>query len=214
MKNWIFMSKGIVVGRLKKEKILPGDFKGIYDDIFEDTTNSFKIGSVFSDKIWKEHQIELQKQEKLARSNPEDLRLDATEYKPQNHLGNIKTYGNVWVRELIFQKAGDVKNGHKHEFDHLHFVSHGSVRISVYDKTNRDKILLQKEYKAPAWIKVPKEHFHDIVALEDNTRGYCIQSLLNTNNEVCETEYIMDKDWMDEVKEYEEKFNYPDETQK
>ena len=126
---------------------------------------------------------------------------------------NEKTYGNIWTRHLSFNK-GESKAGHKHEFDHLHFLVSGSVRIRVYNKTREDDPLLVKEYKAPSWIKVPKEHFHDVTALEDGTEGYCIQSLRNEDSTVVDSNYAYDKDWMDEVSEYEKENGLQDETLK
>jgi hypothetical protein len=124
----------------------------------------------------------------------------------------VKTYGNIWTREVYFKKAGEIKKGHKHEFDHLHFVASGSVKISVYDANDKDKPILIKNYTAPAWIKVPKEHFHDIVALEDETRGYCIQAIVNKDGDVVDTDYAYDQDWIDEVNEFERKNGLLDET--
>ena len=124
---------------------------------------------------------------------------------------NVKTYGNIWTRELSFNK-GESKAGHKHPFDHLHFLSAGSVKIRVYDQKDKDKILIEKEYISPSWIKVPKEHFHDIVALEDNTLGYCIQAVRNEEGEVSSTDY--GKDWMEEVNSFEYINGMSDETLK
>jgi hypothetical protein len=123
----------------------------------------------------------------------------------------VKTYGNIWTRELSMNK-GESKAGHKHEFDHLHFLAKGSVTIRVYDADDAEKIILEKQYDAPSWIKVPKEHFHDIVALKNNTLGYCIQAVRNEEGEVAATDY--DKDWMEEVAEYEKANGLRDETKK
>ena len=114
----------------------------------------------------------------------------------------IITYGNIWTRELRLNK-GETKAGHKHKFDHLHFLAIGSVFLRVYDERNRTKVLFEKEYTAPEWIKVPKEHFHDIEALEDNTLGYCIQAIQNPNGNIAETDYGNDEDWMEQVRKFE-----------
>ncbi len=124
---------------------------------------------------------------------------------------NVKTYGNIWTRELRMDK-GESKAGHKHEFDHLHFLAYGSVQIRVYDQQDKEKTILEETYVAPSWIKVPKEHFHDIIALEDGTLGYCIQAIRNEEGEVSATDY--GKDWMEEVNDYEKKNGMQDETLK
>jgi len=120
---------------------------------------------------------------------------------------NVHTYGNIWVREIRFEKAGESKAGHKHEFDHLHFLAKGKVLLRIYE--DKDKLLLETKKESPAWIKVPKEHFHDIVALEDNTLGYCIQALRNEVGEVVDTDFT--SDFMDEVQSFEKKNGRPDE---
>ncbi len=124
----------------------------------------------------------------------------------------MKTYGNIWTRELSFDEAGQIKRGHKHEFDHLHFLAKGSIRISVYDPKNKHVAIYVGEYKAPAWIKVPKEHYHDIIALEDDTLGYCIQAIRNENDEVVDSDYAKDDDWMKIVNKFEEENGMPDEV--
>jgi quercetin dioxygenase-like cupin family protein len=126
----------------------------------------------------------------------------------------IKTYGNIWTRQVKFKKAGDYKPGHKHKFDHLHFVTSGRVEVRVYDNKLRDKIIFKKEYSAPAVIKVPKEHFHDIIALEDNSIGYCIQAIMNEDGTVKETDYAKDEDWIEEVKAFEKENGLQDEELK
>ena len=120
---------------------------------------------------------------------------------------NIYTYGNIWVREINFREAGMVKSGHRHKFDHLHFLAKGRVKLRVYDADH--KLLLEAEKEAPAWIKVPKEHYHDIVALEDGTLGYCIQAVRNEHGEVVDTDFT--RDFMDEVKAFEAENGRPDE---
>jgi hypothetical protein len=139
---------------------------------------------------------------------------DGDGVRHQKCNAKIKTYGNIWTRELHYEKAGEMKKGHKHEFDHLHFLAKGSVQISVYDKQDRDKVLFRKDYTAPAWIKVPKEHFHDIIALEDDTLGYCIQAVTEEDGTILKTDYALDEDWMEEVRKFEEENGQPDEELK
>lgn len=129
------------------------------------------------------------------------ISLPNIDKKSAKNSHKVRTYGNIWVKKINLKNKGDVKQGHKHEFDHLHFIASGSAKITVY--SDKDTILLEKEYMADSWIKVPKEHFHTIEALEDNTVGYCIQSLLGENNQVVETDYLYDTDFIKEVEEYE-----------
>lgn len=111
----------------------------------------------------------------------------------KGQISSINTYGNIWVHELLFVKKGDFKGGHKHDFDHVHFVSQGSVKIS---KFNDDEELTDvKEYIAPMWIKVPKNTYHKVEALEDMTLGFCIEALRDGDGQVIESH--MDDDTMD-----------------
>jgi len=102
----------------------------------------------------------------------------------------VNVYGNIWVREMIFPHKGDIKRGHRHQFDHLHFVAKGKVNIQIKDAN--DNIIGEEEHVAGDWIKVPKEVYHSVIALEDNSVGYCIQALRDEQGEVMETDYLKD----------------------
>ncbi len=128
-------------------------------------------------------------------------------------VATVKTYGNIWTRQMTFDK-GEMKHGHKHQFDHLHFLAQGSIIITVYAQDDRDKVIYSADYAAPAWIKVPKDHFHDVVALEDNTTGYCIQAIHNPEGNVVDSDYVTDSDWMDAVNKYEKENGMRDEVVK
>ena len=120
---------------------------------------------------------------------------------------------NTFVIKLNMDK-GKVEFGCKYTFTCLHFVAEGSIRIRVYDKNDRQKLIFESDFSAPYCIKVPKEHFHDIICLEDNTLRYCIQALNNEDGNVVETDYKLDADWMNQVKKYENKTGLQDEVKK
>ncbi len=105
---------------------------------------------------------------------------------------NIETYGNIWVREVIFEKKGEVKEAHKHTFDHLHFLAKGSAKITIKDPKSGQ--VYSMERTAPAWLKVPKEFPHQVEALEDDTAGYCIEALYSDKNEILSSDMIFDAD--------------------
>ena len=104
---------------------------------------------------------------------------------------SVNTYGNIWMNVHYFKKAGDGKPGHVHQFDHIHFVFKGTVKIIVKDDDN-DKVLKEVIVSAPALVKVPKEHYHTIIAMEDDCAGACIQALNNKHGEAPMTDYIGD----------------------
>ena len=105
-------------------------------------------------------------------------------------IATTNVYGNVWVREMVFVNKGDIKGGHRHQYDHLHFVAKGKVNVQTKDALG--KVLTEKEYGAGSWIKVPKEVYHTVIALEDMSIGYCIQAMRDEDGEVMETDYKKD----------------------
>jgi quercetin dioxygenase-like cupin family protein len=85
--------------------------------------------------------------------------------------------GNVWVRQNWLIKAGDTAGGHSHFHDHVSLLVKGSVEVTV----NGGK---PKQFKAPTYIVIKKEHRHQIVALEDDTVFYCIFALRDIDGNV------------------------------
>lgn len=99
-----------------------------------------------------------------------------------------KQYGNLWIFEVNLKTKGDNKFKHAHEFDHLHLIAQGKAKVVVYD--NEDNVLREEVFIAPAWIKLPKDIQHEIIALEDNTIGYCIHPVRNEDGLVIDSNYI------------------------
>ena len=111
---------------------------------------------------------------------------------------SIDTYGNIWVREVIFKKKGEMKMGHKHNFDHLHFLAKGSARFTIHDGTD----FYTTERTAPAWLKVPKNFPHQVEALEDDTAGYCIEALYSKNNKILDSDITFDPTQFDKMVDF------------
>lgn len=86
---------------------------------------------------------------------------------------SIGCVANLFSRQMHFEKAGDVEQGHTHPFDHLTLLAAGSLRVTVEGKTT--------EFKAPHMIYVKAEHTHELAALEDHTVAYCIHALRGDN---------------------------------
>jgi quercetin dioxygenase-like cupin family protein len=86
--------------------------------------------------------------------------------KPYVQVGCVS---NLFSRQMHFKKAGDIEHGHKHQFDHLTLLAHGSLRVTVNGKTT--------DFKAPHMIFIKAEYEHELVAIEDNTVAYCIHAL-------------------------------------
>lgn len=97
---------------------------------------------------------------------------------PQNRF---TCAGNLWIRQMVFEKAGDANEGHEHNYDHLTLLTTGSVRVYVDGNTS--------DFVAPQVIYIKKGKSHYIEALEDNTIAFCVHALRDA-----ETEEILDPD--------------------
>lgn len=95
------------------------------------------------------------------------------------HLGY---FGNIWVKQNQLLKNGDNGGGHEHAFDHVTLLCQGKVRVEVAGHE-------PKEFTAPTFIVIRKEHKHNIVALEDNTIYYCVFALRDIDGEVVDDIY-------------------------
>jgi quercetin dioxygenase-like cupin family protein len=92
-----------------------------------------------------------------------------------------KIIGNVWFHTMTFEKAGDFKMGHKHNYDHAHMVSQGSVEAFELEYEGDEWQAAERKsigiYRAGDVFLVPKNVSHTLVALEDNTIGSCVQAV-------------------------------------
>lgn len=76
---------------------------------------------------------------------------------------------NIHTRMMHFVKAGDVILGHKHTFDHVTLLAHGSLKIDIDGAVS--------VFKAPALVLIRKDKRHELTALEDNTVAVCINGI-------------------------------------
>jgi quercetin dioxygenase-like cupin family protein len=81
----------------------------------------------------------------------------------------ISIVGNTWVKQMIFEKTGDIHPGHQHNFDHQTLLAKGSVEVWANGKTT--------EFHAPTIIYIKAGIQHGMVSLEDGTVIYCIHPL-------------------------------------
>jgi len=89
----------------------------------------------------------------------------------------LSCVSSVYVRQMHFKNAGDIEQGHSHQFDHQTLLSKGSIKITLEGVENT--------YIAPHIIFIRKDHRHELVALEDDTVVYCIHALRN-GDDVCD----------------------------
>lgn len=81
----------------------------------------------------------------------------------------ISIVANTWIKQMVFEKAGDVNPGHKHAFDHQTLLGKGKVKVTVNGK--------ESVFEAPTIIFIRAGHEHTIEALEDGTICYCIHAI-------------------------------------
>lgn len=91
-------------------------------------------------------------------------------------------FGNIWVKQHHLHNRQDNGGGHAHKFDHITLLCQGKVKVEIdgYEP---------KEFTAPTFIIIRKEHQHKITALEDNTIYYCVFALRNIDGEVIDNIY-------------------------
>lgn len=96
--------------------------------------------------------------------------------KPLHELGY---FGNIWVRQNTLSKIGHFVDGHTHHFDHVTLLISGKVLVEVEGHP-------AKEFTAPTFIIIRKEHKHKFTALENNSVWYCVFALRDLDGEVME----------------------------
>jgi hypothetical protein len=88
-------------------------------------------------------------------------------------------FGNIWVRQNVLELAGESHDGHEHKFDHVTLLVSGKVSVELEGSE-------AKEFVAPTFIVIRKEHQHKITALENGTVYYCVFALRDLNGDVME----------------------------
>jgi hypothetical protein len=94
-----------------------------------------------------------------------------------NHQSELGYFGNIWVRQNVLLKAGDIHSGHRHHFDHVSLLTNGRVMVSVEG-------CVPKEFVAPTFIVIKKEYMHSFKALTDDVVWYCVFALRGIDGEV------------------------------
>lgn len=83
--------------------------------------------------------------------------------------------GNIFVREMRFTSAGDVVEGHAHNFDHTTYVARGALRIDQIDASGSVvKSVTKEAIDGRNWVLIKAGVKHRITALRDDSMGHCI----------------------------------------
>jgi hypothetical protein len=94
-----------------------------------------------------------------------------------NKSNELGYFGNIWVRQNLLENIGDTNNGgHKHKFDHVSLLTQGKVLVEIEGSP-------AKEFTAPTFIVIRKDHRHKFTALEANTVWYCVFALRDLDGE-------------------------------
>ena len=93
---------------------------------------------------------------------------------PTIAIGSVE---NLYSRMMHFKNAGDVEQGHAHQYNHLTLLAHGSLKVVVNGQ--------ETNFVAPNMIFIKEGEEHELTALEDNTVAYCIHALRTDSKENC-----------------------------
>ena len=97
-------------------------------------------------------------------------------------LITIGKVANVFIRMMSFEKAGDIEEGHTHEFDHVTLLSKGSLKITSDGK--------ETIFTAPHLIFIAKDKEHRLEALEDGTTACCIHGVRDDSGDIIDPSMI------------------------
>jgi hypothetical protein len=97
-------------------------------------------------------------------------------------INQMGYFGNIWVKQNVLELAGETHGGHEHKFDHVTLLVSGKVSVEIEGHE-------PKEFTAPTFIVIRKEHQHKITAVEDGTVYYCVYALRNMDGEPIEDIY-------------------------
>jgi quercetin dioxygenase-like cupin family protein len=122
----------------------------------------------------------------------------------------IIALSNVYSRLMHFLKKGDVENGHKHTYDHATLVSSGSILVEVLDEFTGEPIS-SKTFASPNMVFIHKDKIHRLIALEDNTVCSCIHAIRTIEDEIVDSDFLIEPVWSQEKGEVkrlvQEKYN-------
>lgn len=93
--------------------------------------------------------------------------------------------GNIFIREMRFDRAGDVVQGHTHNFDHTTYVARGSLLVEALNEDGSvKKSAIKRAGEGHNWVLIKKDVKHRITALEDGAIGHCIYAHRTPQGEI------------------------------
>lgn len=87
---------------------------------------------------------------------------------------SIQLLGNLFVKMMTFERAGEIHEGHAHTYDHTTLLASGQLAVESNGK--------RSEWDAPFLISVPKNVSHTLIALAEGTVVCCLHALHAKDN--------------------------------
>jgi len=84
---------------------------------------------------------------------------------------NISIVHDVFIKQIIFRKAGWIMQTHAHCYDHQTLVAAGRIRMTVDG--------LSTDHEAPTILTITAGCVHHLESLVDHTVAYCIHAIKN-----------------------------------
>lgn len=84
--------------------------------------------------------------------------------------------GNMFVKEIELERAGDSFPSHKHKWDHLSHLAEGVADVEVEGRTTR--------MYAPQTVLIRAHKDHQITAVDGPARWLCIHAIREESGEV------------------------------
>jgi hypothetical protein len=103
----------------------------------------------------------------------------------------ILAVSNVYCRLMNFKSKGDTELGHYHSYDHGTLLASGRLLVEILDDDNN--IVSSKQYDAPTFIFIKKDKIHKLTALEDNTVATCIHALRTIDEEIIDSDFLVEE---------------------
>jgi hypothetical protein len=102
---------------------------------------------------------------------------------PDLRLGFPSPAGNLYVRPNLMAK-GQVIHGHKHNFDHMSYCTHGAVRFLAFLPDGSRVVRVIRASDRHNWILIRAGIEHESTALEHDTKFDCIYAHRQPGGEV------------------------------
>lgn len=82
--------------------------------------------------------------------------------------------GNLYVKMMAFERAGEVHEGHAHTYNHTTLLASGRLAVESNGK--------RSEWDAPYLIAIPKNVTHALISLSEGTVVCCLHALHSKDN--------------------------------